>query len=119
MINFGEQLQRLRLETNLTQKALEEKTGILQANLSSYEKGKIDPSLKVIIRLAEALEVAVADFFPKENDDFVHPVQLNEGIGSMSKEEKDLILDFRGIENKREKDSARMVVKSFSNRKAS
>jgi transcriptional regulator with XRE-family HTH domain len=54
-----EKLKTLRKQRGLTQKQLEEMTGIAQRNISSYESGKLQPSSKTLRRFAEAFGVAV------------------------------------------------------------
>ena len=44
---------KARAAQNLTQKDLAEKTGINQANISKLENGNMNPSLKLLKRLAD------------------------------------------------------------------
>ena len=44
---------KARTAQNLTQKDLAEKTGINQANISKLENGNMNPSLKLLKRLAD------------------------------------------------------------------
>ena len=46
---------KARTAQNLTQKDLAEKTGINQANISKLENGNMNPSLKLLKRLADGL----------------------------------------------------------------
>ncbi len=54
-VRFGERLYSYRTFLNMTQKELEEKSGIHQADISKYEKGEGNPSVKTMQRLAEAM----------------------------------------------------------------
>jgi transcriptional regulator with XRE-family HTH domain len=49
------QLIKSRIEKNLTQKELAERTGITQSNISRLERGNYNPSLAFLKRLAEGL----------------------------------------------------------------
>lgn len=48
-------LLKARRDARLTQAELSEKSGVAQADISKIESGKGNPTLKMIIRLAEAM----------------------------------------------------------------
>lgn len=48
-------LKSIRLDKNVTQVELSEKTGISQQNISAYEKGKNIPLIDSAAKLADAL----------------------------------------------------------------
>jgi len=55
---FGTILRRLRLERKLSQEALAERAGMAShAYLSRLESGRKHPSVEMLFRLADALEV--------------------------------------------------------------
>ena len=49
-MDFGERLQKLRTDLNMTQKELAEKLDIKQQAVSSYEQGTTKPKNDVIIK---------------------------------------------------------------------
>jgi len=55
-MHLGEQIRKLRLSKDWTQRELGTKTG-LGNNISSYENGRLKPSIKTLKKLADALEV--------------------------------------------------------------
>lgn len=55
-------LTLLRVQKNLQQKELSERSGVGRAAISRYESGKASPSLDNLGRLLEALEVGPMDF---------------------------------------------------------
>lgn len=55
-------LTLLRVQKNLQQKELSERSGVGRAAISRYESGKASPSLENLGRLLEALEVGPLDF---------------------------------------------------------
>src|ERR1017187_4403409 len=57
----GERLARIRKERGFTQKEMAEKTGLIQALVSDYERGKLRLNAETIIRFATALEVTTDD----------------------------------------------------------
>ena len=62
---IGLTLQRLRRESGWTQKRLAQQVagGIDATYIGKIERGDQLPSLKVLVRLSEALDVSVSDFF--------------------------------------------------------
>lgn len=52
---FGQRLKQRRLNLGLTQAQLFEQTGITAAYISFIERGKANPTLDMIIKLAEAV----------------------------------------------------------------
>lgn len=56
-----------RKECNLTQKELSEKTGIAQSDISKLENGNSNPTLSMLKRLAEGMNMTVKlEFVPKQ-----------------------------------------------------
>ena len=55
-----------RLSQNLSQKELSERTGIAQAEISRLESGQRNPSLKILQRLADGMNMNLTiSFTPK------------------------------------------------------
>ena len=55
-----------RTSQNLTQKELAERTGINQADISKLENGTRNPSIKLLKRLAEGMDMVLKiEFVPK------------------------------------------------------
>lgn len=56
-----------RVSQNLTQKELAERTGINQADISKLENGTRNPSINLLKRLAEGMDMALRiEFIPKK-----------------------------------------------------
>lgn len=68
--NFAEQLKNIRLAKNMTQKQLAEKARVTQQTISSIEKGKIDPSLKLLLTIAGILGISllISSFLKNESN---------------------------------------------------
>ena len=56
-----------RLSQNLSQKELSERTGIAQAEISRIEKGLRNPSLKLLQRIADGLNMDLEITFVPKN----------------------------------------------------
>ncbi|NLZ82186.1 MAG: helix-turn-helix transcriptional regulator [Clostridiales bacterium] len=56
-----------RVSQNLTQKQLAERSGINQADISKLESGTRNPSINLLKRLADGMDMALKiDFIPKQ-----------------------------------------------------
>ena len=62
--NLGESIRKIRQEKGLSQGEMQKRTGILRSYLSRVENGHTVPSFATLQRLASAMNVALADFFP-------------------------------------------------------
>jgi len=58
---FGEKVKQLRVSKGLTQLELADKIGSGESTISRVEKGKYNPSLKWLLRFAEALETSAPE----------------------------------------------------------
>ena len=58
-------LTQIRLERDLSQKGLADASGVNKATINQIERGRRSPNVETLEKLAEALSVEVADFFPK------------------------------------------------------
>ena len=61
---IGERLRVLREEKKLSQGDIEKRTGLLRCYLSRVENGHTVPSLETLAKIAEAMDISLADFFP-------------------------------------------------------
>ena len=52
-----EQYVKCRNEKKMTQEQLAQRTGISRPNISRFESGNYNPSLEMMVRIAEALEM--------------------------------------------------------------
>ncbi|MGH1517090.1 helix-turn-helix domain-containing protein [Chryseobacterium sp. JK1] len=67
-IHIGKQISVLRTKKKLTQQDLEFFTGIDTADISKYESGKINLTLRTILKFATALQVHPKELFDFEFD---------------------------------------------------
>jgi len=63
-VNIGEVIRSFRGERGLSQGDIEKRTGLLRCYLSRVENGHTVPSLETLAKIAEAMEISLADFFP-------------------------------------------------------
>ena len=63
---MGKQIKTLRQARGMSQEELSEKVSINSKYLSAIERGKANPTLAVLTRLADSLKVGVPDLFNYE-----------------------------------------------------
>jgi len=77
MKEIAEKLKALRLANRMTLKQLAQKAGCTDAYLSQLERGRANPSIMILKKIASALKVKVVDFF-LENETGENEVVLKE-----------------------------------------
>jgi transcriptional regulator with XRE-family HTH domain len=63
-VNIGQVIRSYRGERGLSQGDIERRTGLLRCYLSRVENGHTVPALETLAKIAEAMEINLADFFP-------------------------------------------------------
>jgi transcriptional regulator with XRE-family HTH domain len=97
--SFGQRLARLRKERGFTQVELAEKSGMIQALISDYERDKLRPYADVVVRFSLVLGVSTDELLgverPKKptaaekNRRFLRRLQL---VDSLPKRDQDALL---------------------------
>lgn len=75
---IGEKIRSIRKSKNLTIVELSEQINVTSGYISQIERDLISPSLAVLKRLAEALEMPLSSLFTEENNKNVITIQQNE-----------------------------------------
>lgn len=63
-VAIGDVIRNYRTDRGLSQGDIERRTGLLRCYLSRVENGHTVPSLETLAKIAEAMEITLADFFP-------------------------------------------------------
>jgi transcriptional regulator with XRE-family HTH domain len=62
-INVGKQIQKLRESKGISQQDLAAKCNFEKSNMSRLEAGRVNPTLLTLGKVANALEVTLAELF--------------------------------------------------------
>ena len=62
-MSIGDNIRRIRIAKGLTQKQLSEKLEVSQSAVNQFELYDSDPKVSTLIKIANALEVPIVDFF--------------------------------------------------------
>jgi transcriptional regulator with XRE-family HTH domain len=75
---FGNNLKILRRQKQMTQKGLSEKVGVSGNYISMIERGLKNPSLSIINRIAQGLQVPLPELFsgPDPGNDIKKKIEL-------------------------------------------
>ena len=63
-MDIGDTIRNYRLQKGMSQGDIEKRTGLLRCYLSRVENGHTVPSLETLAKIAEAMDISLADFFP-------------------------------------------------------
>lgn len=58
-MNFAENLKNLRIKENVSQIDLSKETGIPQSVISRFERGKLEPKLSSLQKLAKFFNISI------------------------------------------------------------
>lgn len=67
MDTLGPRLKRLRMARGLSQRRLARTAGVSNATVSLIENGRTDPSMGLLKRLLDSLDVSFAEFFAEQD----------------------------------------------------
>lgn len=67
MINVGIIIRKIRLKKRIKQKDLAKMANMCSSSLCDIEKGRVNPSLKTLYKIADALNEPLSSFIPEED----------------------------------------------------
>ena len=98
-MKLNEKIKRFRKEKGMSQAEMADMTGVHKAHFSRIERGKVQPSIELLKRIAKALDVTTDYLLNEEVDDFT-PVRVQDKtlvekvklIDTLDTEEKNALL---------------------------
>ena len=67
MNNIGQKLKTLRAHQGLSQRKLASMSGVSNATISLIEHGRTDPSMGMLKKILDAMDMSFAEFFSAES----------------------------------------------------
>ena len=92
-LHIGEVIRNYRTGRGLSQGDIERRTGLLRCYLSRVENGHTVPSLETLAKIAEAMGISLAEFFPVP--DTAEEREARRAVGEMSEEELHVLADVK------------------------
>lgn len=88
---LSDNLKAIRKEKGLSQVSISEKSGVIASTYSRIESCQVFPNLATLEKLAEAMEVPIADFFKTEKTIERSIVEKLELLNSLSEYNRNVI----------------------------
>src|SRR3984957_4052574 len=107
-VNIGEVIKSYRADRGLSQGDIERRTGLLRCYLSRVENGHTVPSLETLAKIAEAMEISLADFFPGLDEQ--KDRETRKMLGELSEEEIRFLAEIKKCSVTLSSDDKRLVV---------
>src|SRR5215472_5192935 len=107
-VNIGEVIRSYRSQRGLSQGDIERRTGLLRCYLSRVENGHTVPSLETLAKIAEAMEISLADFFP--GADTPQDRETKKMLGELSEEEIRFLADIKKYSTTLTDDDKKLVL---------
>lgn len=107
-VNIGEVIRSYRNDRGLSQGDIERRTGLLRCYLSRVENGHTVPSLETLAKIAEAMEISLADFFP--GADTPQDRETKKMLGELSEEEIRFLADIKKYSTTLTDDDKKLVL---------
>lgn len=92
-VNIGKVIRSYRGDRGLSQGDIERRTGLLRCYLSRVENGHTVPSLETLAKIAEAMEISLADFFPTAESP--QEVETRRVLTTLTKQEIDFLAEIK------------------------
>jgi transcriptional regulator with XRE-family HTH domain len=107
-VNIGEVIRSYRSDRGLSQGDIERRTGLLRCYLSRVENGHTVPSLETLAKIAEAMEINLADFFP--GTDTPQDRETRKILGELSDEEIRFLAEIKRYSTSLSEDDKKLVL---------
>lgn len=88
---LSENLKRIRKEKKLSQVVIAERSGVITSTYSRVESCQVSPNLSTLEKLAEAMEVPMAEFFREERKVETSVLDKLEKIDEMSEYNQNVV----------------------------
>lgn len=88
-MTLGKTIQSLRKNAGMTQVELGKMIGVSGAMIGQWENDLRKPKLDTVVRIADALDMSIFDFYPEKNDEFTRFI-YREGFEESQDELRDV-----------------------------
>jgi transcriptional regulator with XRE-family HTH domain len=107
-VNIGDVIRAYRNDRGLSQGDIERRTGLLRCYLSRVENGHTVPSLETLAKIAEAMDITIADFFPGAES--AQDKETKKILGELSDEEMRFLAEIKRYGNALSEENKKLVL---------
>jgi transcriptional regulator with XRE-family HTH domain len=107
-VNIGDVIRAYRNDRGLSQGDIERRTGLLRCYLSRVENGHTVPSLETLAKIAEAMGITIADFFPGAESP--QDAETKKLLGELSEEEIRFLGEIKRYSNTLSEEDKKLVL---------
>ena len=107
-VKIGDVIKTYRSQRGLSQGDIERRTGLLRCYLSRVENGHTVPSLETLAKIAEAMDISLADFFP--GTETPRDRETQKALGELSQDEIRFLAEIKKYSNTLSEGDKRLVL---------
>ena len=101
-MRIGEWINAYRAENQLSMADFAKKTGVSKAYVGFLEKGTVNPTTKMLSKIANALGMTLQEFMASVDDDDIITIPAASDLLPLTADEESLISKYRRLDDRRQ-----------------
>lgn len=101
-MRIGEWINTYRAENQLSMADFAKKTGVSKAYVGFLEKGTVNPTTKMLSKIANALGMTLQEFMVSVDDDDIITIPGASDLLSLTADEESLLSKYRRLDDRRQ-----------------
>ncbi|GAA6388663.1 helix-turn-helix domain-containing protein [Dialister sp. i34-0019-2H8] len=101
-MRIGEWINTYRAENQLSMADFAKKTGVSKAYVGFLEKGTVNPTTKMLSKIANALGMTLQEFMVSVDDDDIITIPGASDLLPLTADEESLLSKYRRLDNRRQ-----------------
>lgn len=101
-MRIGEWINAYRAENQLSMADFAKKTGVSKAYVGFLEKGTVNPTTKMLSKIANALGMTLQEFMASVDDDDIITIPAASDLLPLTADEESLLSKYRRLDDRRQ-----------------
>lgn len=101
-MRIGEWINTYRAENQLSMADFAKKTGVSKAYVGFLEKGTVNPTTKMLSKIANALGMTLQEFMVSVDDDDIITIPAASDLFPLTADEESLLSKYRRLDDRRQ-----------------
>ena len=101
-MKIGEWINTYRAENQLSMADFAKKTGVSKAYVGFFEKGTVNPTTKMLSKIANALGMTLQEFMVSVDDDDIITIPAASDLFPLTADEESLLSKYRRLDDRRQ-----------------